>query len=47
LEEVQAALRTKELTKFNDWKFDDSGEGLSVSRGGKGGGGISNVSREN
>lgn len=27
-------LRTKELTKSNDLRFDDSGEGLSVSRGG-------------
>jgi len=34
LEELQTALRTKELTKFNDLKFDDSGEGLSVSKGG-------------
>ena len=33
LEEVQAALRTKELTKFKELKVDDSGEGLNVSRG--------------
>jgi len=33
LNEVQAALRTKELTKFKWLKVDDSGEGLNVSRG--------------
>ncbi|KAK2447548.1 secreted RxLR effector protein [Trifolium repens] len=33
LEEVQAALRTKELTRFRDLKVDDSGEGLNISRG--------------
>ena len=33
LEEVQAALRTKELTKFKELKVDDRGEGLNVSRG--------------
>jgi len=33
LEEVQAALRTKGLTKFKELKVDDSGEGLNVSRG--------------
>jgi len=33
LEEVQVALRTKELTKFKELKVDDSGEGLNVSRG--------------
>ena len=32
LKEVQAALRTKELTKSKDLKADDNGEGLSVSR---------------
>ncbi|AET03341.2 hypothetical protein MTR_8g067970 [Medicago truncatula] len=36
LEEVQAELRTKALTKLKGLKVDDSGEGLSVSRG-KGG----------
>ncbi|KAK2382202.1 hypothetical protein QL285_069749 [Trifolium repens] len=33
LDEVQSALRTKELTKFKDLKVDDSGEGLNVARG--------------
>lgn len=33
LEEVQSALRTKELTKFKDLKIDDGGEGLNVTRG--------------
>jgi len=33
LEEVQVALRTKELTKFKELKVDDSGKGLNVSRG--------------
>jgi phage gpG-like protein len=33
LEEVQATLRSKKLTKFKDLKFGDSGEGLSVSSG--------------
>ena len=33
LEEVQAALRTKELTKSKDLKTDENGQGLSVSRG--------------
>lgn len=33
LEEVQTALRTKELTKFNNLKVDNIGEGLSVLRG--------------
>ncbi|MCI01120.1 retrovirus-related pol polyprotein from transposon TNT 1-94, partial [Trifolium medium] len=33
LEEVQATLRTKELTKLKDMKFDDSGGCLNVSRG--------------
>ena len=28
LKEVQATLRTKELTKFIELKVDDSGEGL-------------------
>jgi len=28
LKEVQATLRTKELTKFKELKVDDSGEGL-------------------
>jgi len=32
LEEVQAALRTKESTKLKDLKFDESGEGLNVAR---------------
>jgi len=50
LEEVQAALRTKELTKFKDLKVDDSGEGLNVSRGrnehrGKGKGKLRSKSR--
>ncbi|GAU47272.1 hypothetical protein TSUD_280950 [Trifolium subterraneum] len=34
LDEVQSALRTKELTKLRDLRVDDSGEGLSVARGG-------------
>jgi len=33
LEEVQSALRTKELTKFKDLKVDEGGEGLNVARG--------------
>jgi len=33
LEEVQAAFRTKELTKFKDLKVDEGGEGLNVARG--------------
>ena len=33
LEEVQAALRTKELTKSKDLRADENSEGLSVSRG--------------
>jgi len=33
LEEVQATLITKDLTKFKELKCDDSGEGLNVSRG--------------
>jgi len=33
LEEVQAALRTKQLTKSKDLRADENGEGLSVSRG--------------
>ena len=33
LEEVQATLKNKELTKFNDLKVDDSGECLSVTKG--------------
>jgi len=33
LEEVQIALRTKELTKSNDLRTDESGDGLIVSRG--------------
>ncbi|PNX63781.1 cytochrome p450, partial [Trifolium pratense] len=33
LEEVQSALRTKELTRMRDLKIDDSGEGLNVARG--------------
>ena len=37
LEEVQAALKTKELTKFKDLRTDENGEGLSVSRGNGGG----------
>ena len=32
LEEVQATLRTKELTKSKDLGDDENGEGLSVSR---------------
>jgi hypothetical protein len=35
LEEVQWALRTKELTKFKYLKVDDGGEGLNVSGGKK------------
>jgi len=37
LEEVQAALRTKELTKSKDLRIHERGEGLSVSRGNGGG----------
>jgi len=37
LEEVQPALRTKELTKFKDLRADENNEGLSVSRGNGGG----------
>jgi len=37
LEEVQPALRTKELTKFKDLKADENSEGLSASRGNGGG----------
>jgi len=37
LEEVQAALRTKELTKSKELRIHESGEGLSVSRGNGGG----------
>jgi len=37
LEEVQAALRTKELTKSKDLRTYENGEGLSVSRGNGGG----------
>ena len=37
LEEVQAALRTKELIKSKDLRTDENGEGLSVSRGNGGG----------
>ena len=37
LEEVQAALRTKELTKSKDLRADENSEGLSVSRGNSGG----------
>jgi len=33
LEEVQATLRTKELTKYKDLRTDENSEGLSVSRG--------------
>jgi len=33
LEEVQATLRTKELTKSKDLRVDENNEGLSVSRG--------------
>ncbi|KAK2395140.1 alpha carbonic anhydrase [Trifolium repens] len=33
LDEVQSALRTKELTKLRNLKVDDSGEGLNVARG--------------
>ncbi|KAK2387677.1 alpha carbonic anhydrase [Trifolium repens] len=33
LDEVQSALRTKELTKFKDLKVDDGAEGLSVVKG--------------
>jgi len=37
LEEVPAALRTKELTKSKDLRADENGESLSVSRGNGGG----------
>jgi len=37
VEEVQAALRTKELTKSKDLRINENGEGLSVSRGNGGG----------
>ena len=37
LEEVQVALRTKELTKSKDSRVDENGEGLSVSKGSYGG----------
>jgi hypothetical protein len=37
LEEFQAALRTKELTKSKDLRVDENDEGLSVSRGNGGG----------
>jgi hypothetical protein len=37
LEEFQAALRTKELTKSKDLRADENDEGLSVSRGNGGG----------
>jgi hypothetical protein len=37
LEEVLAALRTKELTKFKELRAHENGEGLSVSRGNGGG----------
>ena len=33
MEEVHNSMRTKEITKFNNLKVDDTGEGLSVSRG--------------
>jgi hypothetical protein len=33
LEEFQAALRTKELTKFKDMKVDEGGEGFNVIKG--------------
>jgi len=42
LEEVQAALRTKELIKSKDLRIHENGEGLSVSRGNGGGGGRGN-----
>jgi len=37
LEEVQATLRTKELTKSKDLRANENNEGLSVSRGNGGG----------
>jgi exonuclease VII small subunit len=37
LEEVQPALRTKELTKSKDLRADENGEGLGVSIGNGGG----------
>jgi len=37
LKEVQAALRTKELTKYKDLRAHENNEGLSVSRGNGGG----------
>ncbi|WJX32957.1 hypothetical protein P8452_21220 [Trifolium repens] len=50
LDEVQSALRTKELTKFKDLKVDDGVEGLNVARsrsenGGKGKGNHGSKSR--
>jgi len=39
LEEVQAALRTKELTKSKDLEIGENGKGLIVSSGNGGGGG--------
>ncbi|PNX90687.1 cytochrome p450, partial [Trifolium pratense] len=33
LDEVQSALRTKDMTKMRDLKIDGSGEGLNVARG--------------
>jgi exonuclease VII small subunit len=40
LEEVQAALRTKKLTKFKDLRIHENGEGLTVSIENGGGRGI-------
>ena len=37
LEKVQAALRTKELTKSKNLRTDENGEGISVLRGNGGG----------
>jgi len=37
LEEVQAALRTKELTMSKDLRADENNEGLTISRGNGGG----------
>jgi len=45
LEEVQAALRTKDLTKSKDLRADENSEGLSVSRGNGGGRGNQEISK--
>ena len=45
LEEVQTALRTKELTKSKDLRADENSEGLGVSRGNGGGRGNREISK--